>query len=72
MTHDTRVVDWLGHSGASLKMGRSGGEIHSLSQQRPWFIDKKLYCVPECLRPWFQQHMTGFSYIPRKPIGLMI
>ena len=33
MTHDTRVVDWLGHSGASLKMGRSGGEIHSLSQE---------------------------------------
>ena len=28
MTHDTRVVHWLGHSGASLKMGRSGGEIH--------------------------------------------
>ena len=25
-------LDWLGHSGASLKMGRSGGEIHSLSQ----------------------------------------
>ena len=40
MTHDTRVVDWLGHSGASFKMGRSGGEIHSLSQQRPWFIDR--------------------------------
>ena len=39
MTHDTRVVDWLGHSGASLRMGRSGGEIHSFSQQRPqWFI----------------------------------
>ena len=31
MTHDTRVVDWLGHSGASIKTGRSGGEIHSLS-----------------------------------------
>ena len=41
MTHDTRVVDWLGHSGASLKMGRSGGEIHSLSlRKRPWFIDR--------------------------------
>ena len=31
MTNDTRVVDWLGHSGASVKMGRSGGEFHSLS-----------------------------------------
>ena len=31
--HDTRhrVVDWLGHSGASIKTGRSGCEIHSLS-----------------------------------------
>ena len=31
MTHDTRVADWLGHSGASIKTGRSGCEIHSLS-----------------------------------------
>ena len=39
MTHDTRVADWLGHSGASVKMGRSGGEIHSLSlRKRPLFI----------------------------------
>ena len=27
MTHDTRVADWLGHSGASVKLGRSGGEL---------------------------------------------
>ena len=27
MTHDTRVADWLGHSGASAKMGRFGCEI---------------------------------------------
>ena len=33
MTYDTRVADWLGHSGASVKMGHSGGEIHSLSQE---------------------------------------
>ena len=38
MTHDTRVADWLGHSGALFKTGRalfktgrSGCEIHSLS-----------------------------------------
>ena len=31
MTHDTRVADWLGHSGASVKTGRFGCEIHSLS-----------------------------------------
>ena len=37
-TLDTRVTDWLGHSGASLKRGRSGGDIHSFSQQRPNYI----------------------------------
>ena len=37
-TLDTRVADWLGHSGASFKTGRSGGEIHSFSQQRPRYI----------------------------------
>ena len=31
MTHDTRLADWLGHSGASVKTGRFGCEIHSLS-----------------------------------------
>ena len=31
MTHDTRVADWLGHSGASVKTGRFRCEIHSLS-----------------------------------------
>ena len=31
MTHDTRVADWLGHSGASAKMGRFRCGIHSLS-----------------------------------------
>ena len=37
-TLDTRVADWLGHSGASFKRGRSGGDIHSFSQQRPRYI----------------------------------
>ena len=31
MTHDTRVADWLGHSGASVKKGRFRCVIHSLS-----------------------------------------
>ena len=31
MTHDTRVADWLGHSGASVKMGRFQCVIYSLS-----------------------------------------
>ena len=31
MTHDTRVADWLGHSGASVKTGRFRCGIHSLS-----------------------------------------
>ena len=30
-------------------------------------IIKKFQCVPERLRPWFLQHLTGLSYIPRKP-----
>ena len=37
-TLDTRVADWLGHCGASFKRGRSGGDIHSFSQQRPRYI----------------------------------
>ena len=45
MTHDTRVVDWLGHSGASFKIGRSGGEIHSFSQQRPWWFIVRSFIV---------------------------
>ena len=31
MTHDTRVTDLLGHSGASVKTGRFLCVIHSLS-----------------------------------------
>ena len=31
MTHDTRVADWLGHSGASVKTGRFQCVIHFLS-----------------------------------------
>ena len=31
MTHDTRVADWLGHSGASVKTGRFRCVIHFLS-----------------------------------------
>ena len=31
MTDDTRVADWLGHSGASVKTGRFRCVIHSLS-----------------------------------------
>ena len=31
MTHDTRVADLLGHSGASVKTGRFRCVIHSLS-----------------------------------------
>ena len=73
MTHDTRAADWLGHSGALVKTGRFRWVIHSLSLwKRPLVIIKKFQCVPECLRPWFLQHLTGLSYIPRKPIELMI
>ena len=43
MTHDTRVVDWLGHSGASFKMGRSGEKfILSLSSGRGLSIEALL------------------------------
>ena len=31
MTHDTRAADWLGRSGASVKMRRFQCVIHSLS-----------------------------------------
>ena len=31
MTHNTCVADWLGHSGASVKMGRFRCVIDSLS-----------------------------------------
>ena len=31
MTHDTRVADWLGRSGASIKTGRFQCVIHFLS-----------------------------------------
>ena len=31
MTHDTRIADWLGHSGASVKTGRFRCVIYSLS-----------------------------------------
>ena len=31
MTHDTRVADWLGRSGASVKTGRFQCVIHFLS-----------------------------------------
>ena len=37
-TLDTRVADWLGHSGASFKTDRFEGEFHSFSQQRPRYI----------------------------------
>ena len=72
MTHDTRVVDWLGHSGASLKMGRFGGEIYSFSQQRPWFIEEALFCsgVPQAVVSTTYDWI--FLYIYRKPIGLVI
>ena len=51
MTHDTRVVDWLGHSGASFKMGRSGGEIHSLSGSGRGLSIEALLCsgVPQAV-----------------------
>ena len=31
MTHDMRAADWLGHSGAVVKMGRFRCVIHFLS-----------------------------------------
>ena len=63
MTLDTRVADWLGHSGALIKSGRSGGNHHSFSQQRSRCIYYSSLCsgVPQAvcsLKDW-----TGLSHI---------
>ena len=67
MTHNTRVADWLGHSGASVKTGRFRCVIHFSLWKRPLVIIKKFQCVPDCLRPWFLQHLTGLSHIYYTP-----
>ena len=63
MTHDTHVADWLGRSGASVKTGRFQCVIHFLSLEAAVIHHYKFQCVPECLRPWFLQHLTGLSHI---------
>ena len=68
MTHDTRFVDWLGHSGASFKTGRSREKfILSLSSGRGGLSLEALLCsgVPQAVvstNDWI------FLYIYRKPI----
>ena len=51
-----------------LRMGRSGGrDSFFLSAAAVVYRSEALWCSGvECLRPWFQQHMTGYSYINPK------
>ena len=68
MTLDTRVADWLGHSGASLR-GAVLEEILILSLSSGRVISTEVsLCsgVPQAV------DSTYVSYIPQKPIGLMI
>ena len=65
MAHDMRAADWLGRFGESVKTRRFQSVIHSLSLEAAVIDHQKFHCVPECLRPWFLQYLTGLfsSYI---------